>query len=240
MRLPLTAIPTFLTGLREALDRGAADAVRSIQERRRAGRRAEDRRLQATLQAYVENSSTVGGERAMTDRLADITARIGGIRQLGAVVNAMRGIAAARAQQARSQLVAVDSYAKTIALAIGRTLAYLPPVDPPAGPASDPTGAGDVLRGARFRRRVQRARSRLRSWRSGNLRIVPDRNARPRGDRGEGNRRRLGERDAVAFAGRPQTRRSHRRGSLRAASPLGRSTPSTSFSADGARAPARM
>jgi F-type H+-transporting ATPase subunit gamma len=67
----------------------------------------------------------------MTDRLADITARIGGIRQLGAVVNAMRGIAAARAQQARNQLVAVDGYAKTIQLAIGRTLAFLPPADPP-------------------------------------------------------------------------------------------------------------
>ena len=67
----------------------------------------------------------------MTDRLAEITARIGGVRQLGAVVNAMRGVAAARAQQARNQLAAVDSYSKTIALAIGRTLAYLPQVDPP-------------------------------------------------------------------------------------------------------------
>ena len=63
----------------------------------------------------------------MTDHLADITARIGGIRQLGAVVNAMRGIAAARAQQARNQLTAVDSYAKTIAMAIGKTLVFLPP-----------------------------------------------------------------------------------------------------------------
>ena len=62
----------------------------------------------------------------MTERLADISARIEGIRQLGAVVNAMRGIAAARAQQARGQLVAIDSYAATIALAIGRTLALVP------------------------------------------------------------------------------------------------------------------
>ncbi len=67
----------------------------------------------------------------MTDRLADVTARIGGIRQLGAVMNAMRGIAAARSQQARNQLVAVDRYAQTIALAIGRTLALLPSSDPP-------------------------------------------------------------------------------------------------------------
>ncbi len=63
----------------------------------------------------------------MTERLADISARIDGIRQLGTVVNAMRGIAAARAQQARSQLVAVDSYAATIAAAIGRTLALASP-----------------------------------------------------------------------------------------------------------------
>ena len=59
----------------------------------------------------------------MTERLADIDARIDGIGQLKAVVNAMRGIAAARAQQARSQLTAVDSYAATIAAAIGRALA---------------------------------------------------------------------------------------------------------------------
>jgi len=58
----------------------------------------------------------------MTGRLSDIGARITGVRQLGAVVNAMRGIAAARAQQARSQLTAADSYAAIIAAAIGRAL----------------------------------------------------------------------------------------------------------------------
>jgi F-type H+-transporting ATPase subunit gamma len=42
------------------------------------------------------------------------------------VVNAMRGIAAARAQQARNQLAAVDSYASTIAAAIGRVVSLLP------------------------------------------------------------------------------------------------------------------
>lgn len=62
----------------------------------------------------------------MTERLADITARIEGIRQLGAVVTAMRGVAAARAQQARGQLVAVDGYAATIASAIGHALAPIP------------------------------------------------------------------------------------------------------------------
>ena len=70
----------------------------------------------------------------MTERLSDISARIGGIRQLGAVVNAMRGIAAARAQQARNQLTAVDSYAATIAAAIGRALALVPPRRPDGAP----------------------------------------------------------------------------------------------------------
>jgi F-type H+-transporting ATPase subunit gamma len=79
----------------------------------------------------------------MTERLADINARIDGIGQLKAVVNAMRGIAAARAQQARGQLAAVDSYAATIAAAIGRTLA-LDPIDRP-GAASQSTRPALVL-----------------------------------------------------------------------------------------------
>ena len=66
----------------------------------------------------------------MTERLADIGLRITGMRQLGSVVNAMRGIAASRAQQARNQLTAVDAYAGIIAAAIGRTQPLLP-ADPP-------------------------------------------------------------------------------------------------------------
>lgn len=62
----------------------------------------------------------------MTERLADVSARISGVRQLGSIVNAMRGIAAARAQQARNQVLAVDAYAATIAKAIGRALALRP------------------------------------------------------------------------------------------------------------------
>ncbi len=68
----------------------------------------------------------------MTERLADIGARIEGVRQLGAVVNAMRGIAAARVQQARGQLIAVDQYAETIAAAIRRALVLVPPAAPRA------------------------------------------------------------------------------------------------------------
>ena len=66
----------------------------------------------------------------MTERLAEIGSRITGIRQLGGVVNAMRGIAAARAQQARGQLAAVDCYAATIAAAIGQALPLIQPGQP--------------------------------------------------------------------------------------------------------------
>lgn len=58
----------------------------------------------------------------MTERLADISARIDGIHDLGAVVNAMKGIAAARAHVARGQVAAVDSYALIIATAMARVL----------------------------------------------------------------------------------------------------------------------
>ena len=79
----------------------------------------------------------------MTERLADITARIQGIHQLGSVVNAMRGIAAARAQQARNQLAAVDSYAAVIAAGIGEVLALMPPQ--PHGAAASPGRLALVL-----------------------------------------------------------------------------------------------
>lgn len=58
----------------------------------------------------------------MTERLADISDRIEGVRQLGAVVNAMKGIAAARARVARTQLEAVDGYAATIAAAMSSAI----------------------------------------------------------------------------------------------------------------------
>lgn len=74
----------------------------------------------------------------MTLRLADISARVEGIQQLGAVVNAMRGIAAARARQARTQLAAVDSYAAGIAEGIGHALTLLPAGSRAAPPRGRP------------------------------------------------------------------------------------------------------
>ena len=129
--LPLPAVAAFRRGLRDALDRGAPDAVRADPGRPARSTTRGKQALLETLQRYAQTVAPArAAERdasAMTERLADISARIDGIRQLGAVVNAMRGIAAARAQQARGQLVAVDSYAATIAAAIGRALALAPP-----------------------------------------------------------------------------------------------------------------
>jgi F-type H+-transporting ATPase subunit gamma len=62
----------------------------------------------------------------MTAKFSEISDRITGIKQLGSVVNAMRGIAASRAQQARTQLSAVDSYSAILAAAIGRAMALAP------------------------------------------------------------------------------------------------------------------
>lgn len=62
----------------------------------------------------------------MSERLAEVEARIRGIEQLGTVVNAMRGIAAARAQSARAELAAVDAYAAAIADAITTVLRMQP------------------------------------------------------------------------------------------------------------------
>lgn len=57
----------------------------------------------------------------MTGRLEEITARIAGMGQLDSVVNAMRGIAATRALQARQHLPAAAAYAAMLAEAITAT-----------------------------------------------------------------------------------------------------------------------
>lgn len=54
----------------------------------------------------------------MTERLADLSARIDGVQQLGAVVNAMKGIAAARAHVAQVQVTTVDNYVANVAAAM--------------------------------------------------------------------------------------------------------------------------
>jgi len=62
----------------------------------------------------------------MAERLADIVTQIQNVHQLGAVVTAMRGIAASRAQKARSLLAGVEAYSEVISRAIGQALNLLP------------------------------------------------------------------------------------------------------------------
>lgn len=56
----------------------------------------------------------------MSARLADVERRIASVHQLGAVVNAMLGIAGARAQQGRQILPAIRAYAETASRAIAQ------------------------------------------------------------------------------------------------------------------------
>ena len=62
----------------------------------------------------------------MAERLAEVSAQIQNVRQLEAVVTALRGIAASRAQRARSLLAGIDSYSAVVSRAIGEALTLLP------------------------------------------------------------------------------------------------------------------
>jgi len=71
----------------------------------------------------------------MTERLSEVEQRIAGVRQLDAVITAMRGIAASRSQEARRKLPGIRAYAQMVGRAIGQALALLP-----GGDASVETG----------------------------------------------------------------------------------------------------
>jgi len=58
----------------------------------------------------------------MAERLSDIVTQIQNVRQLEAVVTAMRGIAASRAQKGRSLLAGIESYTDVVSRAIGHAL----------------------------------------------------------------------------------------------------------------------
>jgi F-type H+-transporting ATPase subunit gamma len=68
----------------------------------------------------------------MAERLAELAAQIESVRQLEAVVTAMRGIAASRAQSGRSLLPGIDAYARVVSRAIGEALSLLPRDGTPA------------------------------------------------------------------------------------------------------------
>ncbi len=69
----------------------------------------------------------------MTERLSDVVARMRSVRQLSSVIGAMRGIAAARAREARKHVEGVRAYAATVAAAIGQAPALVDDGGPPAG-----------------------------------------------------------------------------------------------------------
>lgn len=62
----------------------------------------------------------------MTERLADVSRRIGSVGQLAAVIGAMRAMAAARSRDARARLDGVRAYERAVAEAIGQALAMTP------------------------------------------------------------------------------------------------------------------
>ena len=70
----------------------------------------------------------------MSERLSDVVARIRSVRQLSSVISAMRGIAAARAREARERVEGVRAYAATVGAAIGQALALVDDDGPPATP----------------------------------------------------------------------------------------------------------
>lgn len=63
----------------------------------------------------------------MAERLVDSVAQIQNVRQLGAVVTAVRGIAASRAQKGHELLAGIDAYSDVVSRAIGQALNLLPP-----------------------------------------------------------------------------------------------------------------
>jgi F-type H+-transporting ATPase subunit gamma len=80
----------------------------------------------------------------MAERLADIAAHTHAVRQVGAVVNAMRGLAGTRAQQGQALLPAIRAYADVSARAIAQALRLQPEADPPGAPAK-PAGEGVLI-----------------------------------------------------------------------------------------------
>src|SRR5208337_1208520 len=68
----------------------------------------------------------------MSGKLSEVEGRIGTVRQLNAVISAMRGIAAARSREARARLDGVRAYASAVGTAIGTALGLASDREPPA------------------------------------------------------------------------------------------------------------
>lgn len=77
----------------------------------------------------------------MSGKLSEVKARIGTVHQLDAVINGMRGSAAARAREARSRLDGIGAYASAVGAAICEALALAGETEPPP----DERGAAERL-----------------------------------------------------------------------------------------------
>jgi F-type H+-transporting ATPase subunit gamma len=80
----------------------------------------------------------------VTERLSDIAARLDTVKQLSAVITAMRGIAVARTREAQAHLDSIRSYAGTVAEAIGASLQFVPEPERAAGPKPLPGKHGVI------------------------------------------------------------------------------------------------
>lgn len=74
----------------------------------------------------------------MTEQLAAVGRRLDSVRQLEAVVTAMRAIAASRARQSREKLPGIRAFEEVIAAAIAEALALLPSDGAGVRPAQGP------------------------------------------------------------------------------------------------------
>ena len=147
----------------------------------------------------------------MTERLADIGARVEGVRQLGAVVNAMRGIAAAPVQPGpgptrRGRWIRGDDRGRHRARAgaVSRRCSGW-------NAARRASGARVILRRTGVRRCLQRTRARLRRRRSFDRETIPHRHERCRGGGRARPCRRLANRHAGAHIGYSPSGGPHRR-----------------------------
>lgn len=80
----------------------------------------------------------------MAEQLSDVVTKIQNVRQLSAVVTALRGIAASRAQSGRALLAGIEAYTEVISHAIGEALNLLP-TDAAAATAPGHTRRGLIL-----------------------------------------------------------------------------------------------
>jgi len=81
----------------------------------------------------------------MAERLEQVAQHLVTVNELSEVIAAMRGIAAARAREARQSLEGVRAYAETLGTAIGEALALLDTAAPSAPGATPATGLAVVL-----------------------------------------------------------------------------------------------